>query len=64
MPLQQRARMWSQHGVCSNHYARISRLQVLVREYRNRWIGRGGPVAWLARSPDLTPLEFFMRSSL
>lgn len=24
------------------------------------WIGRGGPVAWPARSPDLTPLDFFV----
>ncbi|KAJ4429330.1 hypothetical protein ANN_26334 [Periplaneta americana] len=25
-----------------------------------RWIGRGGPVAWPAQSPDLTPLDFFL----
>ena len=24
----------------------------------NRWIGRGGPIAWPPRSPDLTPLNF------
>ena len=24
-----------------------------------RWIGMGSPVAWPARSPDLTPLDFF-----
>lgn len=24
------------------------------------WIGRGGPVPWPARSPDLTPLDFFV----
>jgi hypothetical protein len=24
-----------------------------------RWIGRGGPIAWLPRSPDLNPLDFF-----
>ncbi|GBM98521.1 hypothetical protein AVEN_238374-1 [Araneus ventricosus] len=23
-----------------------------------RWIGRGGPVAWPSRSPDLSPLVF------
>ncbi|KAJ4434862.1 hypothetical protein ANN_23433 [Periplaneta americana] len=27
---------------------------------RNRWIGRGGPVAWPPRSPDLTCLDFFL----
>ena len=26
----------------------------------NRWIGRGGPTSWPARSPDLTPLDFFL----
>jgi hypothetical protein len=25
-----------------------------------RWIGRGGPIAWPLRSPDLTPLDFFL----
>ena len=25
-----------------------------------RWIGRGGPTAWPPRSPDLTPLDFFL----
>ncbi|GFS63633.1 uncharacterized protein TNCV_1961891 [Trichonephila clavipes] len=24
------------------------------------WIGRDGPIAWPPRSPDLTPLEFFL----
>lgn len=33
--------------------------EYLNSEYGNRWIGRGGPVAWPARSPDLTPLDFF-----
>jgi len=28
--------------------------------YPNRWIGRGEPQNWPARSPDLTPLEFFL----
>lgn len=36
-----------------------------VRDYLNekfplRWIGRMGPIAWPARSPDLTPLDFFL----
>jgi hypothetical protein len=25
-----------------------------------RWIGRGGPIAWPPRSPDLTPLDIFL----
>jgi hypothetical protein len=30
----------------------------LDREIAGRWIGRGGPIAWPPRSPDLTPLDF------
>lgn len=50
--------MWLQHDGAPAHYARA------VRDYLNvtfplRWIGRGGPVPWPARSPDLTPLDFF-----
>lgn len=38
---------------------------ILVREhlsqvYGERWIGRGGPVAWPPRSPDLNPLDYFL----
>ena len=28
----------------------------LNEAFENRWIGRGGPVYWPARSPDLTPI--------
>ncbi|KMQ84622.1 hypothetical protein RF55_17439, partial [Lasius niger] len=30
------------------------------QEFGERWIGRTGPVQWPPRSPDLTPLEFFL----
>ena len=28
--------------------------------FPNRWIGRDGPNCWPPRSPDLTPLDFFL----
>ena len=28
--------------------------------FQDRWIGRGGPIRWPPRSPDLTPLDFFL----
>ncbi|GBN34291.1 hypothetical protein AVEN_34826-1 [Araneus ventricosus] len=28
--------------------------------FPNRWIGRGGPIAWPPKSPDITPLDFFL----
>ncbi|KAJ8866309.1 hypothetical protein PR048_032152 [Dryococelus australis] len=30
-----------------------------LSHYGQKWIGRGGPIAWPARSPDLTPLDHF-----
>jgi len=28
--------------------------------FPNTWIGRDGPTPWPPRSPDITPLEFFL----
>lgn len=41
------------------HYSRLVR-QYLNIVFPNRWIGRAGPIAWPPRSPDLTPLDFFL----
>ena len=30
------------------------------QHFANKWIGRGGPIAWPARSPDLNPLDFHL----
>jgi DDE superfamily endonuclease/Helix-turn-helix domain (DUF4817) len=32
----------------------------LDAHFRNRWIGRGGSIRWAPRSPDLTPLDFYL----
>lgn len=32
----------------------------LDQQFPNRWIGRGGPIEWPARSPDLSPLDFYL----
>jgi hypothetical protein len=32
----------------------------LNRQMAGRWIGKSGPNAWPPRSPDLTPLDFFL----
>jgi hypothetical protein len=34
--------------------------QFLDNHFSDRWIGRGGPILWAPRSPDLTPLDFFL----
>lgn len=40
------------------HFARPVR-DFLDHEFPNKWIGRRGFIEWPARSPDLTPLDFF-----
>ncbi|KAJ4427519.1 hypothetical protein ANN_25167 [Periplaneta americana] len=34
--------------------------ELLDRRFPGRWIGRAGPTAWPPRSPDMTPLNFFL----
>lgn len=54
----QRDRIIYQQDGAPPHFSHV------VREWLSlnypRWIGRGGPVAWPARSPDLTPMDFFV----
>lgn len=59
VPYGTRLRMWLQQDGAPPHF------KTEVREYLNdhfnqKWIGRGGPVAWPPRSPDLTKMDFFM----
>jgi hypothetical protein len=32
----------------------------LDESFPNRWLGHGGPIAWPPRSPDLTPLDYYI----
>ena len=34
--------------------------QFLNKTFSDRWIGRDGPIPWPPRSPDITPLNFFL----
>ena len=43
----------------SPHYACQVR-EWLEQKFPARWIGRRGPIDWPARSPDLTPTDFFL----
>lgn len=58
LPLNVRQTMWFQHDGAPPHYSRAVRRH-LNTEFPNKWIGRGGPVGWPARSPDLTKPDFF-----
>ncbi|GBM23804.1 hypothetical protein AVEN_91142-1 [Araneus ventricosus] len=51
--------MWFQHDGVPAHFS------TNVRNYLNatfgaRWIGRGGPVPWPPRSPDLSSLDYLL----
>jgi len=59
VPIELRRNMWFQMDGCPAHYSRDVR-NWLNENFPGRWIGRGGPVAWPARSPDLTPLDFYL----
>lgn len=41
------------------HFAACVR-EYLNNVFPNKWIGRRGPMEWPARSPDLSPLDFFL----
>jgi hypothetical protein len=53
-----RQKLWFQHGGYPEHYEEGAQ-QWLNATYP-RWIRRRGPTAWPPRSPDLTPVDFFL----
>ncbi|KAJ8978454.1 hypothetical protein NQ317_011054 [Molorchus minor] len=63
VPLQLRANMCFQHDGAPPHKARIVQ-QYLNETYGENWIGINGPIQWTPKSPDLTPLDFFLWGTL
>ena len=51
--------LWFQQDGATPHYA-VSVRNYLNVEFRNKWIGRRGEIEWPARSPDLSPLDYFL----
>jgi hypothetical protein len=58
VPLIVRQQVWMQQDGAPAHFTLEVR-EHLDRAFHGRWIGRGGPVEWPARSPDLAPLDYF-----
>lgn len=52
-----RQNLWFLHDGCPAHFSRNVR-DFLDTNYEDHWIGRGGPVAWPARSPDMNPCDY------
>jgi len=59
IPLMIRSQIYFQHDGAPPHYTRHVR-DYLNESFPNRWLGHGGPVAWPLRSPDLTPLDYYL----
>ncbi len=51
--------LWFQQDGAPAHFSIIVR-DFLDQVFPQRWIGRMGAVSWPARSPDLSPLDFFL----
>ena len=50
--------IWFQQDGCPAHNTRIV-ANFLTNTFEDRWIGKNGPIRWPARSPDLSPNDFF-----
>ena len=50
--------MFQQDGAPPHWGSRVRRF--LDATFPNRWIGRDGLTPWPPRSPDITPLDFFL----
>jgi hypothetical protein len=59
VPIHTRHQMWMQLDRAPVHFS-VQVCRVINAKYPGRWIARGRPVAWPPRSPDLTPLDFFL----
>jgi hypothetical protein len=51
--------IWFQQDRAPPHYG-VNVRRFLDNQLERRWIGRRGPMEWPPRSPDLTPLDFFL----
>jgi hypothetical protein len=60
MPLASCRQLYFMHDDAPAHFS-ISASRHLNAHYPGRWIGWGGPIAWPWRSPDLNPLDFYLR---
>ena len=53
------AELYFQQDGAPPHYSLAVRA-FLNQEFPHRWIGRRGAIEWPPRSPDITPMDFFM----
>lgn len=58
-PLDDRLNLWYQMDGAPPHSTRAVD-RSLTDTFQDRWIGNRGPMLWPPRSPDLTPLDFYL----
>ena len=58
IPLLERQKIYFQQDGAPAHGAEIIS-ECLNTNFGQQWIGNNGPIRWPARSPDMTPLDFF-----
>ena len=59
MPENERNNAWFQHDGAPPH--RVAQVIIFFNNnFEDRWIANNGPFHWPARSPDLTPLDYFL----
>jgi hypothetical protein len=59
MPLAFRRQLYFMDDCAPAHFS-LSARRHLNGHYPGRWRGRGEPIAWPPRSPDLNPLDFYL----
>ena len=59
VPLHVHQNMWFQPDGAPPHFSPAVR-DHLDQWFGQKWIGHGGPIAWPACSPDLTPLDYYL----
>lgn len=59
MPLCESLKAWYQHDGAPPHNVREVNM-VLTDTFNDRWLAYNGPFEWPPRSPDLTPLDYFV----
>lgn len=59
LPIETRRNMYFMHYGAPPHFS-VAVREHLSNVYPNCWIGREGPIAWPPRSPNLTPLDFYL----
>jgi hypothetical protein len=54
-----KSQLWYMHDGAPPHFS-LSVWDALNNTSHDRWIGTGGPTAWLSHSPGLNPLDFYL----